>query len=310
MKVLITGSSGFLGSKICKILSDLNHEVTGIDVKSPNIKIKNVVYHNLKLLDFLSDNNDLNNFDLIIHTASILPYKSKEEELVETNLKSTEELINNISKSTRPFFIYISSSGIYGKPKDTPITNTTSFNPLDVYAKTKIVSEEYIKDNLDVKKYAIIRPRTILGETRGGIFDIFFKLIKYGIPLPLPNNGKQKLQFVDVEDVASFTVFLGINFISGVWPAAGPEPIQLKKHLNNLEKIINKKIYTININPTLFKIIGNILINLKITNFTKWHFGAFPYDNYFDESWRHQDFNYIYSSNDTFLRCAKGYFKY
>ena len=163
---------------------------------------------------------------------------------------------------------------------------------------------------MDVKKYAIIRPRTILGETRGGIFDIFFKLIKYGIPLPLPNNGKQKLQFVDVEDVASFTVFLGINFISGVWPAAGPEPIQLKKHLNNLEKIINKKIYTININPTLFKIIGNILINLKITNFTKWHFGAFPYDNYFDESWRHKDFNYIYSSNDTFLRCAKGYFKY
>ena len=160
---------------------------------------------------------------MIIHTASILPFKSNKDELIETNVKTTLNLVKHISNLQNTFFIYISSSGVYGQPFEVPVTTTTGFNPLDLYAETKITSENNIKNYLEKESFAIIRPRTILGNNRKGIFEIFFKLIKFNIPIPLPNNGIQKIQFVEVEDLARLIIHIGDNQYFGEW---------LQAHLN------------------------------------------------------------------------------
>lgn len=35
LNILITGSSGFLGSQLCKVLSNTNHKVIGVDITKP-----------------------------------------------------------------------------------------------------------------------------------------------------------------------------------------------------------------------------------------------------------------------------------
>ena len=116
--------------------------------------------------------------------------------------------------------IYVSSRGLYGKPDTLPILPSTKFNTLDNYAESKLKAEELlIASELN---YSIIRPKAILGNGRAGIFEIFFNLIKRGMPLPLPNGGKQIMQFVDVYDVANMICFLIENNLSGIYPAAAP----------------------------------------------------------------------------------------
>ncbi|MDC0051730.1 NAD(P)-dependent oxidoreductase [Acidimicrobiaceae bacterium] len=303
-RILITGSSGFLGSELCKVLSNTENIITAVDIKTPPMKYKNCSYYSGSIEKFLSENQKLSEFDLIIHTASVLPYKGNKKELIKTNIESTQNLVNKVRELKSTFFIYVSSSGVYGKPKKNPINKDTKFNPLDLYANTKIISEKYILKNIQKSKFSIIRPRTILGNNRGGIFNIFFALIKKGIPIPIPNNGKQIIQFVDVEDLANLIVYLGVNKTSGIWPAAAPKPIPLKNHLDFLGKKLGKRVLTFNVNSRIFLYIGNILVTLKLTNFTKWHFGAFPYSFYFDTNWKPQGFEYKYSCNDTFMKSA------
>ena len=87
----------------------------------------------------------------------------------------------------------------------------------------------------------LIRPRTIMGVSRKGIFEIFFKLIKYNIPIPLPNRGRQIIQFVDVNDLSRLILHIGINKISGSWPAGAPNPKSLKSPSWLIRNKITKK---------------------------------------------------------------------
>ena len=50
---------------------------------------------------------------------------------------------------------------------------------------------------------SIIRPRTILGHGRLGIFSILFDWISKGVNIPVLNNGENIYQFVHAEDLAS-----------------------------------------------------------------------------------------------------------
>ena len=45
----------------------------------------------------------LKSFDLIIHAASVLPFKSNKEMLIETNVNTTLNLIKNVANCTNTF---------------------------------------------------------------------------------------------------------------------------------------------------------------------------------------------------------------
>ena len=310
-KVLITGAAGFLGSNLIEKLIENNFEVIAVDQKQINPHyLAKVKFFHMSIETFLNQHLEvLNDITYIIHAASVLPYKGKKHEIESTNVNSTKLLVDEVSKRNL-FFTYISSSGIYGVPYDIPVSPETKFNPLDTYGKSKIKAENYILKTLDFKNYAIVRPRTILGNKRGGIFNIFFKLIKKNIPIPLPNSGKQIIQFVHVDDVSNLIVYLIKNKIYGVWPAASPNPLSLNEYLNELADILNKKkILKLNLNTRLFEYIGKFILFSKVTSFTKWHFGSFPHDFYFDEKWKPQGFHYKKTSSFSFLECASETFK-
>tara|TARA_X000001036_G_scaffold419717_1_gene439837 strand:+ start:884 stop:1834 length:951 start_codon:yes stop_codon:yes gene_type:complete len=309
LNILLTGSSGFLGIRLSEILSKTNHRITALDISAPKKKYGNFEYKVMSINNYLEHNKEsLNKFDLIIHTATVLPFKGKKKDLYETNIVSSLNLIKQISNLDSVFFVYVSSSGIYGKPFEIPVQQSTKFNPLDTYAETKLETEINLAKYLNNSNYAVIRPRTIMGMSRKGIFEIFFKLIKYNIPIPLPNKGRQIIQFVDVNDLSRLILHIGMNKISGNWPAGAPNPKSLKEHLDSLGTKIEKKVRYISFNSKFFEFLGNILVSLKLVKFTKWHFGSFPLDFYFDPLWVPDNFEYELNNEEAFFNSAKTYF--
>ena len=106
-KVLLTGSSGFLGSQMCTDLLQRNFNITAVDIKKNNNEQKEVSYITKDVGEYLETQENLDNFDIVIHAASILPYKNSENEIWEKNFLVTKKLVNKLSQSEDIFFVYV-----------------------------------------------------------------------------------------------------------------------------------------------------------------------------------------------------------
>lgn len=303
-KILVLGSSGFLGKKVVDLLENKDYTIDFCDIKVEK-NLKN--FFNMEINEFLEYKNfNLKEYSYIIDVATVLPYKNDKKEVMMKNVESVKSLLKCKFDSDHQI-IYVSSSGIYGNPDILPITINSEFKTLDFYGESKLEAESLIRNsNLN---YSIIRPKAILGNGRSGIFKVFFNLINKKLPIPMPNNGNQVMQFVDVNDVARMVEYLIDKNIRGIFPAAAPNFMTMNEYLKNIENTFQIKTKKINISPKLFQFIGNLLVNLKLTNFTKWHFGGFAYSSYFDPKWKPDGFEYKYTSLDTFLNTAETYLK-
>jgi len=296
--VLVTGSSGFLGSQVVKLAMQSGFRVIGIDRVKP--KEVDSEYFEFWQLDV----NNLpiqisHEIEFIVHTASSLPYGNSKNDFEANNIEAAK-LISRIAKENDAFLVEIGSSSVYGRPEELPVTPLTPLRPLDAYAESKAKAEEIIQKTLPESNFCIIRPRTILGTGRAGIFSIFFSLISGNLPVPLPNSGRQIIQFVHVEDLAALSIYLGRNKINGIWPAASPAPKPLRDYLKQVSLEFHIPIRYIPIQPIIFKVLGGLAYKLKITKFTPWHFGAFPYGNFVDDNWKPEGFEYMHTSSSAF----------
>ena len=62
-------------------------------------------------------------------------------------------------------FIYVSSSGTYGKPEYVPIDMNTPQITLDLYGSSKLEAEKILLSTNKINKLTIIRPKAILGSS-------------------------------------------------------------------------------------------------------------------------------------------------
>jgi nucleoside-diphosphate-sugar epimerase len=99
--------------------------------------------------------------------------------------------------------VYTSSSAFFGVPARNPVTEETVPSPAEDYGRAKLDGERLCRDyaarGLDV---TIIRPRTILGSGRLGIFQILFEWIYQGDNIPILGKGDNIYQFVHADDLA------------------------------------------------------------------------------------------------------------
>jgi nucleoside-diphosphate-sugar epimerase len=99
--------------------------------------------------------------------------------------------------------IYVSSSAVFGAPKSNPVNESTWPTPGEAYGRAKLEGEnlcrQYAQRGVDV---TIIRPRTIMGHGRLGIFQILFEWIRGGYNVPVLGRGDNVYQFVHADDLA------------------------------------------------------------------------------------------------------------
>lgn len=306
--VLVVGASGFLGSQIVKLLSPKKYRVFALDISKPTKLAKDVTYFQKSIKDFFIEKTYLSlKIDIIVNTAASLPYKGKDQDFYTNNVQAATLICQLYEVLNYPKILHVSSSGVYGLPNDIPINSKTKFNPMDAYAKSKIEAENILKVRVPKKNLTIIRPKTIVGPGRTGIFDILLLLIRYKVPIPLPQGGSQILQFVHVTDLSRLIVYLMENSISGVWGAGGPNPKPLKYELTRLSKSIGVNATFVPINKSLFVWLGKVLIFLKVIKFTKWHFVGFTNSAYYDPNWTPDGFKYYFESGEALSQLAEGF---
>lgn len=209
---LVTGGAGFIGSNMVDFLINLGHDVTVIDNLSTG-KISNInplskfIESDLNTCDFGVDE-----FDFVIHMAAIPNVQQSIDEpktSFNNNFLTTVNLLDKIKNTNVKKIVFSSTSAIYGNPEKFPTDESLKTNPMSPYALHKLMGEQYLKlySELYNIKSVCLRYFNVFGNrmTNEGayksVISVFKEQKNNNTPLTITNDGNQKRDFINVNDV-------------------------------------------------------------------------------------------------------------
>ena len=201
--VLITGGSGYFGSLLRDRLLAKGESVLIFDLADASDRPAEVGFVQGDIRDAARVAEACAGSSVIYHCVAQVPLAKDKELFHSVNVTGTENLLNAALKANVKKVIYVSSSAIFGVPKSNPVTEQTPPSPGEAYGRAKLEGETLCHDfasrGLNV---TIIRPRTIMGHGRLGIFQILFEWIRQGYNVPVLGRGDNIYQFVHADDLA------------------------------------------------------------------------------------------------------------
>ncbi|MFC4230911.1 SDR family oxidoreductase [Parasediminibacterium paludis] len=192
MKILITGSNGFLGQHLCLSLANKGFEVIatsrGICKIEPLGQIK---YQAVDVTKKTEIENALAFYqpDVIIHNAAMSKPDdclNNQDDCILQNVTATENLVE-AAKSLNSYVIYVSTDFVFGD--NGPHHETASKCPLNFYGKSKLMAEEIVRQS--GLKSVIMRPVFIYGKQLPNMKGTFLHWVKNSL-----SNG-QKIKVVN-----------------------------------------------------------------------------------------------------------------
>jgi len=219
--ILITGATGLLGNEIvAQLLTNPSFNIKTLVRNNDNTLPKEVEQAIGDILDINSLDSALIGIDYVIHAAAFISFnRRKRNQLFETNVEGTKNLINACLGIGIKKFVHISSVAAIGKPEsvldaeDEVIADENhkwQESPLNSnYGKSKYLAElEVWRGQAEGLPTVIINPSVILGE--GNLNKSSSQLFKYVLNHNLFYT-KGYLNYVDVQDVAKIAISLMTN---------------------------------------------------------------------------------------------------
>ncbi|MEI8349273.1 MAG: NAD(P)-dependent oxidoreductase [Candidatus Omnitrophota bacterium] len=286
-KVLITGGSGFFGTSLTKGLLEKEYSVRILDPEypasadiRPRIEFIQGDIRNKEIVREASKG-----ISIVFHNAAILPISRSHKKIFwEVNVEGTRTILETALINKVRKVIFISSSAPYGIPKDTPVTENTPFNPVCDYGRSKIAAEEicneYRSKGLDV---VILRPRTLVGKGRLGLFQILFNWIADNKRIYLIGKGNNPFSFLSERDfVKACIVSIEKDCKNGDFNLGTDKFNTVKEDLESLIRSVGSSSKIVPLPASATKLLLSVFDMFSVVPFTPWHYKTCDKPFYFD----------------------------
>ena len=261
--ILVTGSAGFIGSKVAELLLASGEDVLGIDnlndAYDPRLKEwrlarlqdrPGLTFRRTDITDRRALSELFSEFpiDAVINLAARAGVRQSVEDpwiFYETNLVGTLNLLDACRASHVPKFVLSSTSSVYGDAKEMPFVEERVVDrPLSPYAASKRAAEllshtyHYLY-GIDV---TILRYFTVYGPAGRPDMSLFrfVRWIAEEQQLQLYGDGSQRRDFTYVDDIAKGTVLalkpLGYEIIN----LGSDRPVSLRSAIELIEGHLGK----------------------------------------------------------------------
>jgi dTDP-4-dehydrorhamnose reductase len=152
-KILITGGNGLVGKYLNFLLEKKNYKFFSFGKEKLDVTRKEKVYEIFKEI----------RPDIVIHLAALTDVdfcEKNPEKAFNINSDGTKNIVE-ISSQFKSFIIYFSTDFVFDGKKGSPYNENDIPNPVNVYGKSKLKGEEFVKN---YKKSLIIRTSRIFGK--------------------------------------------------------------------------------------------------------------------------------------------------
>ncbi len=269
MKLLITGSSGFVGSYF------INKYKEKYDIRQ---------------FSFLKDdinNLDCSGIDIVFHLAALVHQMggASAEEYERVNVGQTLELAKKAKNSGVKQFVFMSTVKVYGEETNTKYSENSECHPENEYGKSKLQAEKELQKLEDENfKVSIVRTPIVYGYGVKANIKNLVNLVKKVPVLPFGEiENRRSMVYVGnlchlVDVVIGFPIGvendggLGVT-ASGVFLASDDESLSTTRLIDLIAKELDKKVYLIKI--PFFE----TLLKLVKPSFHKRLYGSLEIDN-------------------------------
>jgi UDP-glucose 4-epimerase len=206
MKLLITGTAGFLGGHVARHLVAAGHDVTGFDKERTSETLYEMVTG-----DFLDPDSIASaavGVDAICHLGAIGDVYLAGEQ---PNLAAAVNVTGSANIAAAAIaagarVVYASTWEVYGEPEYQPIDEAHPVNPDHPYSITKLAGEQllFAADRLQGLPVTALRLGTAYGTglRPNSVFRIFIDRARAGEPITIQGDGSQGRQFTYAADIA------------------------------------------------------------------------------------------------------------
>ncbi len=247
MRVLVTGSAGFIGSHLCEALIDAGNQVVGIDAfipyyartsKEDNLaglcRTEGFTFHEADLRTAPLE-PFLAGIDAVLHLAAMpgLMRSWADFDLYLTcNVAATSRLLDACRTAGVGRFIYVSTSSVYGLDavgdEDMPTI------PISPYGVTKLAAEHLVMAYVRTFGFpaAILRYFSIYGPRQRPdmAYRIFTEALSEGRPIAVFGDGSQSRSSTFVSDAVAGTIAaIDGARIGGIYNIGGGRRITLNE---------------------------------------------------------------------------------
>ncbi|MEI6296932.1 MAG: NAD-dependent epimerase/dehydratase family protein [bacterium] len=256
IKILVTGSAGFMGSHLVDGLEKLGHEVYGVDDLSGGFMRNVSNKKNFTKLDLRDRKKTANYIDklkpeMIFHLAAdategrsqFTPFSA-----LDRNIGAYMNLLVPAIKNGLKKMVLTSSMSVYGA-QQVPFDETMITQPEDVYGSAKASMEicTRVLSNVYGYRYLIIRPHNVFGPRQNlsdpyrNVIGIFLNRLLHNKSFYIYGDGKQKRAFSYINDTIPPMIRAAFNkkCEGKTMNVGGEEAITL----NQLAKIITEEFF-------------------------------------------------------------------
>ena len=263
MNCFVTGAAGFIGSHLCRRLLKEGYTVLGVDsftdyyprwIKEQNVKSlkkeKNFQFieEDLNELDL---KNTVSKVDCVFHLAAQAGVRMSWGEnfsiYSKNNIEATQKLLEASRDSRLTKFIYASSSSVYGKCPDLPMSETSPLFPFSPYGVTKLAAEHlcflyhtnYGTPVVSLRFFTVYGP----GQRPDMAFHKFFKCISEDKNISIYGDGNQTRDFTYIDDIIEANhASIDKGKAGEIYNIGGGNRNKLNDIIPLLEEICRKKI--------------------------------------------------------------------
>lgn len=230
MKILITGSSGYIGSSFMHTFKDKYN------------------FMRFSLLQDSLDHLQINGIDIVLHCAALVHQKAEHgyEKYYDVNANYPLALAKKAKEGGVKQFVFISTIAVYGEDKES-INENTECNPLTPYGKSKLAAERELEELCDQNFIvSIVRPPMVYGKDAPGNIVSLIKLVNKVPILPFGKINNER-SFVSINNLIYLIDKTIEQKKSGTYLASDDDPISTTRLIELIAIYQQKKVWLLKI---------------------------------------------------------------
>jgi nucleoside-diphosphate-sugar epimerase len=283
---LITGGSGFVGATIARRLVARGEAVRVLDIWKADDLPAGAAFVQADINDAEAVSRAMRGVDYVHHNVALVPLAKAGDRYWQVNVEGTATALKCATAAKVKMFSHMSSSAIFGSPDSMPITNATPLKPIEIYGRAKRQADILVqKANTEgTLKTCCIRPRTIVGPGRLGIFGILFDWIRHNAPIFVIGTADHKFQLIHADDISDVSILACLQQRPGLYNAGTDRFGTLREDLGALiaHAGSRSKVVSLPAPPAIAALWA--LDKLGLSPLGPWHYRTYHKPYYFDSS--------------------------